>query len=850
MSTLAECDGQRQLRLECDSSNLPAGQVSDLGFCECNLCQIYTPQVEYENVVSPPLENAMVTTVLRAGDESNHTLCLNHWTFFKISTAAPSHTQSWQDSDVRSGASTITAQFGSQPDNPQQLVLTLDTAYDETYERFTTVDAFIHLSETLPKAANGMPNWFTTYEPQYPQVRFTPGDPPDTSKYITFDQRDSFTYTIGYDELRPSCRNESMPSYFYMAVRCGSPFTALGSWNRQDTPCRFRVRYVLIPQQLGGGDVLGPLPMQPLTTHAYSVMVGNYDVIRFAIRRIGENLTYSCQSHGTNCLINNGGGLVGTVHYAINMCPTRPGGSSRLLSNDTAELRQEWFCTSPGDEGRYYVAVRAAETFDASGPNPGYVLPNGQRPTEADALEPAPGRPLNRLKPARGYYTISVLHRAFQQGPIMPGEVRIGCVSYGQMRRFSVVTSGPADASLFVNVSRVEGFDAPVTTATLPDDESSELDRRAALSSLYVRRNRGPTVSEYDVAVHAPDVALSTSPCNVDEPYEYHIATHLADEMRATVDGLTPTLFELRPRLFSASGPTYGSAQWARTGQTHVLDTPFSAGGGGHVCCGQFRYYALRGVPADVEPVVTINISLARRGIPASIYTLVAPPAPIAPPGAPPTAPHEPGFNASEVPPPPMAPPPGADGMGGGDGPMVVAHAQGLFLKRGTCPTVTDVRPDRSGCLPEPGKEYSRCAIAWLVRYDGYSGAQSYLQSTVGAGGFAPLSAEGGPSDWYIGVQALHDEPAEYTLRLSARARPRVFRQYACNRLLHFCPSEIRVFVDADGDGQTNHTVDASSSSAAPASRWAGSGAASFAGVMLACTLRWLAPGRAGRRRR
>ena len=76
-----------------------------------------------------------------------------------------------------------------------------------------------------------------------------------------------------------------------------------------------------------------------------------------------------------------------------------------------------------------------------------------------DELEPLEGMPLNRLKPARGYYTISVLHRQFDEGPIAPGEARVGCASFGQMRRFSVVTRGPADASLFLNASRLDGFD-------------------------------------------------------------------------------------------------------------------------------------------------------------------------------------------------------------------------------------------------------------------------------------------------------------------------------------------------------------------------------------------------------
>ena len=69
------------------------------------------------------------------------------------------------------------------------------------------------------------------------------------------------------------------------------------------------------------------------------------------------------------------------------------------------------------------------------------------------------------------------------------------------------------------------------------------------LSNLYARRNRAPTRTLYDVTIAAPAASLSTSPCYVDDPYEYHIATYLTDEMRATADGLSATIFSLRPTL-------------------------------------------------------------------------------------------------------------------------------------------------------------------------------------------------------------------------------------------------------------------------------------------------------------
>ena len=97
--------------------------------------------------------------------------------------------------------------------------------------------------------------------------------------------------------------------------------------------------------------------------------------------------------------------------------------------NDTDTYVQEWFCTVPGQEGRYYVALRAGDLFDANGPVPGYVMYDGRRPTSA-ALVPLPGKTPNQLKEARGFYTVSVTHKVFRDGPIAPGESREGCISY------------------------------------------------------------------------------------------------------------------------------------------------------------------------------------------------------------------------------------------------------------------------------------------------------------------------------------------------------------------------------------------------------------------------------------
>jgi hypothetical protein len=64
---------------------------------------------------------------------------------------------------------------------------------------------------------------------------------------------------------------------------------------------------------------------------------------------------------------------------------------------------------------------------------------------------------------------------------------------------------------------------------------------------------------------------------------------------------LRPTRFALAPRLLSAEGPTHGTDAWPGEGVRAMLVLPLALGGGGHVCCGQMRYWVLRRVPPDVE---------------------------------------------------------------------------------------------------------------------------------------------------------------------------------------------------------------------------------------------------------
>ena len=125
-----------------------------------------------------------------------------------------------------------------------------------------------------------------------------------------------------------------------------------------------------------------------------------------------------------------------------------------------------------------------------------------------------------------------------------------------QMRHYTIVTTDSRDASLYLTAGQLEP--RYMLSYELGGNTGGQILEGSAmpLSTVHVRRNKRPTPSAYDMAIRAPVTTLSTSPCYVDDPYEYHIRVALDTALRATAEGLPPTLFAIRPQLLSAEGPT------------------------------------------------------------------------------------------------------------------------------------------------------------------------------------------------------------------------------------------------------------------------------------------------------
>ena len=77
----------------CDGSvNVPEECLFDdntLSYCECNLCQTYRQTEVYGG--TPSNGPGISTSYMIPGVQSNHSLCLHHWTFFKVPTRSPGH---------------------------------------------------------------------------------------------------------------------------------------------------------------------------------------------------------------------------------------------------------------------------------------------------------------------------------------------------------------------------------------------------------------------------------------------------------------------------------------------------------------------------------------------------------------------------------------------------------------------------------------------------------------------------------------------------------------------------------------------------------------------------------------
>ena len=406
-----------------------------------------------------------------------------------------------------------------------------------------------------------------------------------------------------------------MADFVWVGVRC--------SWGVGKVPCYVDLEYTQLPRHLSDGDAL-QAPIAAGETHYFVVDLGAFDVLAFELTRRGDNLTTNILDveTGVTSRAPAGHGLIGWFLGARDRCPRREetvadaipyswplsGASpppSPLYSAEVVDSLDEaagpfglnFFCTQEVEQGRYAFAVAAASDlgpfempFEPSkgGSNckDGYVGPEGKplfdsygSPGSMPACNPNLNN--NELKRNVGRYGLSLRHKRFVDGGLSGQEVRPGCASYGQWRRYTVVSTGVRDANIYVQLS------APVT-------------------ALLLRAGGPPTLAEHDRMIGPEGTALTLSPCDLRQGNVWHIAYYLAPlegegegEAVAVVGGasLSPVELTLTVQL-----------QDARAGSGSLV-LPRSDGGDGFVCCGALKLFLVPITSALDSLQVSVNVT-------------------------------------------------------------------------------------------------------------------------------------------------------------------------------------------------------------------------------------------------
>ncbi len=424
---------------------------------------------------------------------------------------------------------------------------------------------------------------------------------------------DSLTLTLGHNaEGTLSAQGCEAPlgATLMMGVRC--------RWGQALFPCDFEVSAHLIPRWLHDGDAF-TAPVVSHQRHYFGFELGEYDVFMLRIERLGENVT------------GLGHGLTGWMIGQRNRCPVPPeasaappmgaeGGESESeeegeaavveltaadlvkaggepprinkILNVEADASFEHYCTLAPEAGRYGLALAAGQlgpvmppgSFIGSGDcSQGYVGPEGVPYFESlggQQVQCNPRQASNQMQPTVARYTMHVHHKRYADEPLAAREVRPGCISYGQWRRYTVEASGVDAANLLASIS-------------------------SRVSLMLARAGAPPTAHVYDVAaIHHPRSAgggadtVVGSPCDPFGVRTWHLALYLDEEEAAVAAGIARSEYDLRA----------SAAPARRHFGERVL--PYAQGGDGLACCGGMTHYAVYLPSPLVALRVTLNVSI------------------------------------------------------------------------------------------------------------------------------------------------------------------------------------------------------------------------------------------------
>ena len=668
------------------------------------------------------------TQPLTSGVVANSTLCPNFWAWFTIPTrTAVTYTRleqqgrNWVDVPV---SRTIT----------NGIAVSVDAGYDYVRYRYTTL-AVVVVNGTPPVDLGTIEPWT---ENEYRNTH-----------HIREPYTDRETLTMGYNDTAGSSCQEGLAEYIYIGVQCISPLGA--------DPCSYVVSATQMPNELYHGvDLTARIrPAWPesegLTPrHYYTMSLGAYDTLQVNVYRVADGRPlHDATNNGL------GIGLAAGAYLARGECPTNSSGNLEqrcsLDLNATVDEPCEMgnFCSEDEDAGEYTMMIEAdvlatrpvtyvdiytspfigdCEPYGACEFTRNMVGPDGLRPTASivPSLDDDPPPPRyneprryitavpnwypatntrNELRPDHGTYRLTVRQLEFEEGAMLQDEVRPGCVSYGQWRRFRIAVTRPPEGTLMLHMTT-----------------------RAGVSGVYVQEGSGPSLTSYDAVatrlaggdnVHR----LAASLCDLRRTAVWHIGVYLGPAAEVRPTGLRHTEFTLSVHLEDATVAAEGGTVVARGGDSSSGVPAQGAAGQGFVCCGVVKYHLVPQVPFYRSLRATLTVTSG--------------------------------------------------------------NARALYLKHATCPRYPE---DVSGqeCL-------GFCIVRWLTVYDPYNGAAlSHLSdaATVPNGDNLIGPDIRGEGDWYIGVQALDGQAAEYTLTTELVDTPEYDTGYRCDRFDGPCPSD------------------------------------------------------------
>lgn len=728
---------------------------------------------------------------LQSGVPANGTLCPTHWVWYKVRTRRP---VTWprlqQDGSV----------WSEQPVTeimPHSLSILADAGYDEISMRFTSLSLLV---------VNGTP--------PIDDNRLASSDPYDAARFVEVLNvykpiTDRETVAFGYnDTIGPLCQ-QPLDDFVYIALRCLQP-------QAYPRPCAYNLTVTLLPHTLRNGmdfdAYLNPVEQAiDYTTreaeparHYFRLSVSAFEMMQLSIERRADGQPLSVTTDGLNGQVvaipgepqrlfdegssaSLGVGWAGGVYMKRvgGECPSNftaeeglgPGSQACPRSlNDSVACVLGSVCTTEGGglppppppphwhERQYedtldlvvmiearvgeerpltYVEDTADQSQYAPIDPPGQcetlnpldndcefvrnlVDQNGQR-REASVLRDPDGflvgqRPRynapvrymaelpgtwmdvvqNEMRLDRGVYRLRLRQLVYAEGALMQNEGRPGCVAYGQMRRYTILTTNAKDAALSLHA--------------LAESASG-------LAALYVGEGFPPTEQSYTAMAERADpsrlpLRLNLAPCNIRTPTTWHIGVMLEPHALAVSRGVAPTTFTLSVHLESALLLRKGGEVTPR-GADNATVPAQGLGGDGYVCCGVIKYFLVPGVPDHLSVHAELTVT---RGT-----------------------------------------------------------ARALYLKARECPVFpADVQGDV--CL-------GKCSVHWLTRFNPYDGtavstSATTLQVPNGLGADCPTTCPpdlrmGG--DWYVGVQALPGESADFRLVTSLVEPPQIDHGHQCD---------------------------------------------------------------------